>query len=196
MMPHEPEVETERVREAIEDRLEHDQKSVGLLRPIAVTTAILAAVAAVAALQSGAAVNSALILKTEATRLQAEASDQWTYYQAKGIKAAIEAATSSAWLAAGRQPPSTHEAETRRYAAEQEEIKRAAEEKEHQRDEKSREADHLLHKHHRFVDAVALMQVSIALGAVAALTRIRLVWLGSLTVGGSGIALFVLTLVR
>ncbi len=195
-MPHEPEVETERVREPIEERLEHDQESVGLLRPIALTTAILAAVAAVAALQSGAAVNSALILKTEATRLQAEASDQWTYYQAKGIKAAIQAATSSAWLAAGRQPPSAQEAESRRYAAQQEEIKKAAVEKERQRDEKSREADHLLHKHHRFADAVALMQVSIALGAVAALTRLRLVWLGSLAVGGTGIALFVLTLVR
>lgn len=195
-MPDEPDVETERVRETIEERLAHDQKSVGLLRPIALTTAILAAVAAVAALQSGAAVNTALILKTEAARLQTEASDQWAYYQAKGIKAAIQAATRSAWLAAGKQPPAEHDAEMRRYAAEQEEIKKAAEEKERQRDEKSREADHLLHRHHSFANAVALTQVAIALGAVAALTRIRWVWLGSLAVGGTGIALFVLNLMR
>jgi len=195
-MPDETEVETERVRETIEERLEHDQKRVALLRPIALTTAILAAVAAVAALQSGAAVNTALILKTEAARLQTEASDQWAYYQAKGIKAAIQTATRSTWLAAGKQPPAEHEAELRRYAAEQEEIKRAAEEKERQRDEKSREADHLLHRHHSFANAVALTQVSIALGAVAALTRIWWVWLGSLAVGGTGIVLFVLNLVR
>jgi len=195
-MPHEPEGETERVQELIEERLEHDQKRGDLLKPIALTTAILAAVAAVAALQSGAAVNTALILKTEAARLQAEASDQWAYYQAKGIKAAIQAATRSAWLAAGKQPPAEHEAETSRYTAEQEEIKKAAEEKERQRDEKSREADHLIHRHHSFANAVALMQVAIALGAVAALTRIRLVWLGSLVVGGTGIALFALNLVR
>jgi hypothetical protein len=195
-MPDEPDVETERVRETIEERLEHDQKSVSLLRPIALTTAILAAVAAVAALQSGAAVNTALILKTDAARLQTEASDQWAYYQAKGIKAAIQAVTRSAWLAAGKQPPAEHEAEMRRYAAEQEEIKKAAEEKERQRDEKSREADHLLHRHHSFANAVALTQVAIALGAVAALTRIRWVWLGSLAVGGTGIALFLLNLVR
>lgn len=195
-MPDEPDVETERVRETIEERLAHDQKSVGLLRPIALTTAILAAVAAVAALQSGAAVNTALILKTEAARLQTEASDQWAYYQAKGIKAAIQAATRSAWLAAGKQAPAEHDAEMRRYAAEQEEIKKAAEEKERQRDEKSREADHLLHRHHSFANAVALTQVAIALGAVAALTRIRWVWLGSLAVGGTGIALFVLNLMR
>ncbi len=195
-MPDEPEVETERIREMIGERLEHDKQDSGLLRSIALTTAILAAAAAVAALQSGEAVNTALILKTEAGRLQAEASDQWAYYQAKGVKAAIQAATSSAWLAAGKHPPATHGAETRRYAAEQEEIRKAAEEKERQRDEKSREADHLLHRHHGFANAVALMQVSIALGAVAALTRIKMAWLGSLAIGGMGIALFALTLVR
>ena len=195
-MPEEPEVETERVREVVAEELERDRKGAGLLKQIALTTAILAAVAAVAALQSGSAVNTALILKTEATRLQAEASDQWAYYQAKGIKAAIQEATRGAWLAAGKQPPAVHEAETRRYAQDQDEIKKAAVEKERQRDEKSREADHLIHRHHGFASAVALMQVSIALGAVAALTRTRSVWLGSLAVGATGIALFALALSR
>ena len=195
-MPEEPEVETERVREVVAKELERDRKGAGLLKQIALTTAILAAVAAVAALQSGSAVNTALILKTEAARLQAEASDQWAYYQAKGIKAAIQEAARDAWLAAGKQPPAGHEAETRRYAQDQDEIKKAAVERERQRDEKSREADHLIHRHHGFASAVALMQVSIALGAVAALTRTRLVWLGSLAVGATGIALFALALSR
>jgi hypothetical protein len=195
-MPEEPEVETERAREVVAEELERDRKGAGLLKQIALTTAILAAVAAVAALQSGSAVNTALILKTEAARLQAEASDQWAYYQAKGIKAAIQEAARDAWLAAGKQPPAGHEAETRRYAQDQDEIKKAAVERERQRDEKSREADHLIHRHHGFASAVALMQVSIALGAVAALTRTRLVWLGSLAVGATGIALFALALSR
>ena len=195
-MPEEPEVETERAREVVAEELERDRKGAGLLKQIALTTAILAAVAAVAALQSGSAVNTALILKTEAARLQAEASDQWAYYQAKGIKAAIQEATRSAWLAAGKQPPGIHEAETRRYAQEQDEIKKAAVERERQRDEKSHEADHLIHRHHGFASAVALMQVSIALGAVAALTRIRSVWFGSLAVGATGLALFALALSR
>ena len=51
----------------------------GFLRQIALTTAILAALASVASLRAGATVNEALVLKTEATRLQAEASDQWAY---------------------------------------------------------------------------------------------------------------------
>jgi hypothetical protein len=93
-------------------------------------------------------------------------------------------------------PPATHEAEPKRYRQEQEEIKKEAEEKERQRDEKSREADHLLHRHHGFANAVALMQVSIALGAVAALTRTKSVWFGSLLVGTTGVALFILALAR
>jgi hypothetical protein len=188
-MPEEPEVETEHVRESIVEQMEH-RGSDRLLRTIALTTAVLAACAAIAALQSGAAVNHALILKTEATRLQAEASDQWAYYQAKGIKAAIQAASRVAWLAAGKPVPPAHDAEMARYAAEQEEIKKLAEAKERERDAASREADQLLRRHHGFANAVALMQVAIALGAVAALTRMRWIWYGSLLIGGTGLVLF------
>jgi hypothetical protein len=67
---------------------------------------------------------------------------------------------------------------------------------ERQRDERSREADHLLEQHHHFAIAVALFQIAIALGAIAALTRIRLVWVASLAAGLSGIAAMLLPLVR
>jgi hypothetical protein len=73
---------------------------------------------------------------------------------------------------------------------EQAEIKEKAEGKERGRDDKSKEADELIHRHHGFANAVALFQVSIALGAVAALTRHRLVWLGSMGVGLIGLAFF------
>ena len=116
------------------------------------------------------------MLKTEATRLQAEASDQWAYYQAKGIKAAVAEASRTSWLAIGKEPPAEYTANEKRYKSEQEEISRKAKEKEKERDAKSEEADHLLHRHHGFANAVALFQVSIALGAVAALTRSRAVW--------------------
>lgn len=184
-MPEQPEVETERLHEAIHEELEREGGD--FLRAVALTTALLAALAAVAALRAGATVNQALVLKTEATRLQAEASDQWAYYQAKGVKAAIQESTRESWLAAGKEAPPDHAERARRYAAEQEAIGEAAREKERERDARSREADHLLHQHHRFAGAVALFQVAIALGAVAALTRQRLVWLGSLGVGLAGL---------
>lgn len=191
-MPEGPEVETEKLHETIHEELEHEGGS--FLKRIALTTAILAAFAAIASLRAGATVNEALVLKTEATRLQAEASDQWAYYQAKGLKAAVQEASVTSWLAMGKEPPAKYLDEQKRYKEEQAEIRKKAEEKEHQRDEKSKEADELIHHHHGFASAVALFQVSIALGAVAALTRNRLVWFGSMGGGLVGIVLFAKTL--
>ena len=190
-MPEGPEVETEKLHEAIHEELEKEGGE--FLKRIALTTAILAAFAAIASLQAGATVNEALVLKTEATRLQAEASDQWAYYQAKGIKAAVAEASGTSWTAIGKPVPPQYPENQKRYVAEQKEIQKKAQEKEKERDEKSAEADHLLHRHHRFADAVALLQVSIALGAVAALTRNRFVWIGSIGVGVFGLVLFGLT---
>ncbi len=193
-MPDEPEVETEKLHEAIKEELEREGGT--FLKRISLTTALLAVLAALASLQAGATVNTALVLKTEATRLQSEASDQWAYYQAKGIKGALQEAARSPWLALGREPPVQYEERAERYAGEQAEIQNKAREKERERDEKLRESDHLLHKHHGFANAVALFQVSIALGAVAALTRSRLVWGGSLLAGAAGIVFFALPLMH
>jgi non-ribosomal peptide synthetase component F len=131
-------------------------------------------------------VNEALVLKTEAARLQSEASNQWAYYQAKGIKSAAQEASRSAWIANGKTPPREFEESTEKYAAQQAEIQKEAQAREHERDAKSEEADHLLHRHHGFAKSVAIFQVAIALGAVAALTRNRLVWFGSLLLGWPG----------
>jgi hypothetical protein len=189
-MPEGPEVETEKLHEAIHEELEREGSD--FLRTIALTTAVLAALAAVASLRAGATVNEALVLKTEATRLQAEASDQWAYYQAKGVKAAVQDATRASWQAAGKDAPAEIAAKAARYEAEQKEIETTARAKEAARDDASHRADLLLHEHHRFADAVAFLQVAIALGAVAALTRNRLVWLGSLAVGAGGLVIAVL----
>jgi Domain of unknown function (DUF4337) len=190
-MPEGPEVETENLREAIHEELEREGST--FLKRIALSTAILAAFAAVAALLAGSTVNEALVLKTKATILQAQASDQWAYYQAKGIKREIQETAPNAWVAAGKAAPPHYAQEANRYRGEQKEIDAKARELERQRDERSHEADHLLHAHHGYAKAVALFQVSIALGAVAALSRSRLVWLGSIAVGAAGIALFAIT---
>jgi hypothetical protein len=190
-MPEGPEVETEKLQEEIHEELEHGGGA--LLRKIALSTALFAALAAIAALRAGATVNEALVLKTEATRLQAEASDQWAYYQAKGIKAATAEAARTSWLAIAKAPPPEYAEKQKRYGEEQKEIEKKAREKEKERDEKSREAEELLHHHHGFANTVALFQVGIALGAVAALTRSRPVWFGSLLLGGAATVLFAIT---
>jgi len=193
-MPEGPEVETETLMEKIHEEVEHEGGS--LLKRIALSTALFAALAAIAALKAGATVNEALVLKTEATRLQAEASDQWAYYQAKGIKAATAEASRTSWLAIAREPPAEYGEKQKRYLEEQKEIDRKAREKEKERDVKSGEADELLHHHHGFANTVALFQVAIALGAVAALTKSRPVWAASLLLGMAATVLFFVTVAR
>jgi NAD-specific glutamate dehydrogenase len=186
-MPEGPEIETERLHESIREELEKDGGS--FLRRIALTTALLAVLAAVASLRAGATVNHALLLRADATRLQSQESDQWAYYQAKGVKAAVQEAIGATWLAAGKEPPPTVAEKVGRYEKEQESIREKALELEKEREAKVKESEHLLHGHHGFANAVALFQVAIALGAIAALTRSRAVWAGSMVVGLGGIAL-------
>jgi len=188
-MPEGPEVDTDKLREAIHEELEADGGS--FVKRVALTTALLAAVAAIAALFAGSTVNEALVLKSEATRLQAEASDQWAYYQAKGIKSAVQDSIASSWAASGRAAPASVASAKQKYDREQQSIQEKARELEHERDAKSSEADHLLHRHHYFAAAVALFQVAIALGAVAALARVHLVWAGSLVVGVAGVGFLI-----
>ncbi len=188
------EVDLDAVHEHVHHEAEHE--GAGFTRRIALSTSVLAALAAVSSLQAGGTVNEALALKTEATRYQAEASDQWSYYQAKGIKAAVAQAAASSWSAAGKEPPAALAAAPARYAHDQDSARTAALAKEHARDEVSHEADVLMNKHHGYAYAVALFQVAIALGAVAALTRLRAIWLGSLLLGGVGVILDLIPLLR
>lgn len=185
-MPEEIEVDTDKLRETIDEEVERAGGG-RLLRWISLTTGILAALAAIASLRAGATVNEALVLKTEATRLQAQASDQWAYYQAKGIKGEIARSEMNAWQVSGRAAPSTLQSQAERYSAQQDTIKRGATQLEHERDKRSAEADVLLEQHHRFAASVALFQIAIALGAIAALTRVSAVWGFSLLAGIIGI---------
>ncbi|NUP55038.1 MAG: DUF4337 domain-containing protein [Gemmatimonadaceae bacterium] len=191
-MPEGAEVDLDKVRELIDSELEHDGGR--LLRSIALTTAFLAGLAAVASLLAGSTVNEALVLKSEATRLQAQASDQWAYYQAKGIKAAIAGSAASAYAAAGKPMPDTLKNAAARYTLQQEDIAGKARELEKERDARDAEAGGLLGRHHRYAYAVAMLQVAIALGAVAALTRRRPIWVFSMAIGVAGLVFLVVAM--
>jgi len=187
-VPEGPEIDTDKLRETIDEEIEKEGST--LLRTVALTTAILAALAAIASLKAGGTVNEALALKTESTRLQAEASDQWAYYQAKGLKATVTEVSRNTWIALDKTPPDDLAKNEERYVEDQKRSMEKAKEFEKQRDEKSTEADHLMHRHHFFAQSVAWLQVSIALGAVAALTRKQVVWAGSLVLGLAGAGIF------
>ena len=193
-MPDDIEIDTDKLRETIDNEIE--RSSGGLLRLVALTTAILAAVTAVVSLHAGSTINEALVLKSEATALQARASDQWAYYQAKGIKGAIATSAATVLASSGHLTSDSLRGQADRYGKEQATIQVEARKIEAERDAKSREADDMLAQHHRYAFAVALLQVAIALGAVAALTRQRLALVLSAIAGVGGIGLALLTAFR
>ena len=186
-MPEEIEVDTDKLRETIDAEIE---KSGGtMLRWVALITAILAAITAIVSMRAGSTVNEALVLESEATQFQARASDQWAYYQAKGIKGAVAANAANTYAAAGRPAPDSLLAQVKRYASEQQTIQADARSLEKERDAKGVEAAALLGQHHYYALAVALLQVAIALGAVAALTRQPIALALSVLAGLVGIGL-------
>src|SRR3954468_4983977 len=76
----EAEVPLEHLHEQIHHHAEHG--GARWISGVALSTAILAVLAAIAGLLSGKHANEAMMS-------QIESSDQWAYYQAKGIKAAV-----------------------------------------------------------------------------------------------------------
>ncbi len=76
----ESEVPLEHLHEEIHHSAEHSRER--WISWVALSTAILAVLAAIAGLLSGRYVNEAMMN-------QIEASDQWSYYQAKSIKASV-----------------------------------------------------------------------------------------------------------
>jgi Domain of unknown function (DUF4337) len=179
-------IETHELRERLEES--HELAREGGERwtvYLSLSTAIIAVVASVASLQSGANESHALLAKNEAILAQSRASDQWSYFQAKSTKAAIFEA--QAEVAESAELKGRLEARQKTYKAEQKEIEAEARKLEQEVKAHDEEGEAFFHRHHRFAMAVTIFQVSIALSAIAALTRRQPVWWVSMLVGASGL---------
>jgi hypothetical protein len=158
----EAEVPLEQLHEEIHHRAEHEGER--WISWVALSTAILAVLAAIAALLSGDRANEAMMK-------QIESSDQWAYYQSKGIKAAVLGAKASAG--------ESERAQVAKYAEEQSEIEKEAR-------EKQAEAKLDFHQHEILARAVTMFQIAIAIAAISALTRRKRYWMASLAIGAAG----------
>jgi hypothetical protein len=155
------------------------------------STALIAVLAAIAALESGAYSNDALLLKNEALLAQTKASDQWAYYQAKSVKATIYASQAAQLLTSNPELAAKAQKEAERYAGEEQEISKTANELEKHVNEDGERSSESMEHHHRFAYAVTMFQISIALAAVAALSRQRSVWFAGLIIAAMGLIYFV-----
>src|SRR5947209_6621376 len=145
---------------------------------VALSTAILAVLAAIAGLLSGSHANEAMMA-------QIESSDQWAFYQAKGIKAAVL----DAKMTLTGTPNEQDRAKAEKYSKEQEQIQEKAREKEH-------EATSNFHQHEIFARGVTMFQIAIAIAAISALTKRRRYWLVSLIIGATGCVFLALGFVQ
>jgi hypothetical protein len=181
----------ERLEEATEHAVEAAEHRARWVVYLSFSTALIAVFAAIAALESGTFSNEALMQKNEALLAQSKASDQWAYYQAKSVKAALYASQAAALAQANPEVAAKDQAESARYGTEEQEISKTANELEKQVKEHSEESDKNMEHHHRFAYAVTMFQVSIALAAVAALSRQKVLWFGGLFIGTLGLVFFI-----
>lgn len=168
----ESEVPLEHLHEHVKESAEHT--GAVWISWVALSTAVLAVLAAIAGLLSAHHVNEAMMN-------QIEASDQWNYYQAKSIKASVLDAKISLAGTANESDRSKYD----RYEKEQEEIKSLAERKE-------AAAKSNFHQHEVFARGVTMFQIAIAIAAISALTRKRRFWIVSLLFGGAGCVFVIL----
>jgi len=157
---------------------------------LSLSTALCAVFAAIAALEAGAHANDAIIEKNDAVLHQSKAADAWALYQAKGVKLGIYAAQADVIDATNAVAAERFREKAKRYEEEQRAIEKAAREEEAKVEENNRASAHSLHVHHEFARSVTFFQVAIALSAIAALTRRRLMWFVGLAAGLGGLFLF------
>jgi hypothetical protein len=191
-MPEGPELDAEidRVRESIDEAREEEREDRGFLRRVSVSTALIAVLAAVAALQAGSTINEALLEKNEAMAVRNEAFDLWAQYQAKGIKSALLKQQKQTLISLDHVPQPALDQDIARYQKEQDEIAADARRRDEAGRRRSEEADHFTHRHHRYASSVALLQIAVALSAIAALSKNRALWGLSILVALFGAALF------
>jgi hypothetical protein len=181
----------EKLEEATERAVEAAEKRESWVVALSFSTAIIAVFAAIASMQSGAFSNQALIQKNEAMLAQAKASDQWAYFQAKGIKGIVYATQAAAAKTSNPELSSEASKEADRYSAEQKEISEEANTLEEEVKARNEASDKSLEHHHRFAYAVTMFQVGIALSAIAALSRQKIVWIVGLGIGMLGLLYFI-----
>ncbi len=170
----EMEVPTEHLHEHMEHHAEESKEK--WVMGVALSSAILAAFAAVASLMAGHHANEAMIARIKS-------SDQWANFQAKGIKATVLGSKIEMLEAQHRKASEKDAEKMKQYKEDQEKISEEA-----KKDEESSEA-HLGH-HVVLARAVTFFQVAIAVGAISALTRRKAFWFVSMGFGAVGVFFF------
>jgi hypothetical protein len=158
---------------------------------IAVTTAVLATVGALFSYQGGATQASAGLAKNNAAIKKTEAANQWNFYQAKSTKQNL---AELAMDLAPRKSQDRYRNSIERYKEEKASIKQVAEKLEAESANWDKQSDVQMHLHHRWAQATTLLQIAIALSAIALLTRKRWLQWGVYGLSAAGVVIALMAL--
>ena len=189
------EVPTEHLQEAIHEAAHgahgsggghasgpHASGGIHWVSAVALSSALLAVMAAVAALLAGHHANEGVLE-------QIQASNRWAQYQSKSIKASV--LQSKVDLLGELEKKSKPEdlKKLGEYPEEMKQIKERAEEFE-------KSSEHHMSSHNLLARVVTVVQIAIALAAVSVLTRKRWLWGVSLGLGAIGFVLLAMALLH
>lgn len=159
----------------------------GMIAQIAVITAIIATVGAIFSYMGGATQANAGLYKNNAAIKKTEASNQWNFFQAKSTKQSLAEVSRDLTTVEGDK--AKYQAKIDRYEKEKNDIKVAAEKLESEATVWDKSSDEQMHQHHRWAQATTVLQVSIALAAIALLTRKKWLEYGMFALAGIGLVI-------
>jgi hypothetical protein len=173
-MPEELEVPTEHLHETLKEEAERDrpERESGWNSQVALSSALIAVAAAIASLLAGHHANEAMLEQLQAT-------DQWSYFQAKGIKAAVLDSKLELLVAFGKEVREDDRAKLAGYEADRAKIEESGHELE-------RSSKLHMQRHNILARSVTIFQIAIAMAAIAVLVRRRRLWFLSVGLGLAG----------
>jgi hypothetical protein len=169
---------TEKLKEIQESAEEMFEQKERWTMHVALSTAVIAVIAAIAGLVGSHHANEGMLE-------QIKASDSWAFYQAKSIKAEITTSTNTMLVAMGKPADSKLAEKMAKYEKDKEDIKKEA--------EKAQGSSGLhMRQHVVFAKSITVFQIAIAISAISILTRKKLLWHICLGLSAIGVAFLVM----
>ena len=186
--PHDHEIEHAQQGGHGGDHGEHGEHG-DMINQIALFTAVIATIGAIFGYMGGATQANAGLYKNNAAIKKTEASNQWNYFQSKSTKQSL---AELARDLASDDKKAKYQDKVDRYEKEKNEIKAVADKLEADATQWDKQSDEQMHQHHRWAQSTTVLQVSIALAAIALLTKKKWLEYAMFAAGAVGVVVGIL----
>jgi Na+/glutamate symporter len=166
----------------------HGDEGSGMINQIAMFTAIIATIGAIFGYMGGATQANAGLYKNNAAIKKTEASNQWNYFQSKSTKQSLAEMSRDLAAKRRRQGQVPVQGGPLRKGKDRDQG-RGGQARVAEATEWDHKSDAQMHQHHRWAQSTTVLQVCIALAAIALLTKKK--WLEYAMFGAGAVGLAV-----